>query len=118
MSSNSIEEITRKLSEFEDATISPNKLKYALGDYLHNPQSVTKGRFFKRFGFDQASLRQAVIELFKQSEVTNVRFTEYGVQFSKYAEVVTPTGETVRIGTGWILEPDSQQPRLTTITPA
>ncbi len=118
MNSNSIEETTRKLSEFEDATISPNKLKYALGHYLHNPQSVTKGQFFKRFGFDESSLKQTVIEIFKQSEVKNIRMTEYGVQFSKYAEVATPTGEIIRIGTGWILEPGSQQPRVTTITPA
>jgi hypothetical protein len=110
-------EIAEKLNKFREAIISQSKLKYALGYYPNNPKSVAKGRLFRRFGFNEISLEKAVRSIFGNSKAINIRITEYGIQFSKYGEVETPTGEILRIGTGWILEPDAQFPRLTTITP-
>ena len=92
-------------------------------DYLlseAHPQGRSKAAFFRRVGFrseESGALRTALLQLATTTDMTEVVF-EFGRKYAGIREVVAPSGEMLRVVTGWVLRNDAPPPMLVTAYPA
>lgn len=91
--------------------------------YLLNPDhpyGEAKARFFARLGFGRQQadqLRGQLLLLAVTTEMTETVF-EYGRKYVGIGEIVTPSGERVRLLTVWLLSHGGPPPTFVTAYPA
>jgi len=69
-------------------------------------------------GYNQSNadhLIQQIQSKLPTSEAVLGKLDKYGQRFTIDIPITGPNGKTTIVRTGWILEPDSQVPRMTTI---
>lgn len=112
------------LPNYLNAEIPADKLvKYAL-DSTHvardpsGSRGKDKARVFKSvLGFDQSnweSLMESIKAELPYHEAVFKEEDEHGKRYAVILPVSGPTGVTADVLTGWIIEPGSDHPRLTT----
>jgi hypothetical protein len=108
-----------QLPNLENAYIPPAKLVNYLLSPTH-PVGGPKARFFRSTGFDEstaASLEQALIDIARSEEVTEVEQTRHGTKYAVEGDIRTPAKGVRRVRTVWIIEAGQQRPRLVTAYP-
>lgn len=112
------------LPNYLNAEIPADKLvKYAL-DPTHAPSDLSgsrgrdKARVFKSvLGFDQSNwelLMERIKAELPYHEAVFKEEDEHGKRYAVILPLTGPTGVTADVLTGWIVEPGSDHPRLTT----
>ncbi|MGP1677773.1 MAG: DUF6883 domain-containing protein [Burkholderiales bacterium] len=79
-----------------------------------------KAAFFLGFGFELekwATLADALTTLAQSNPVVAAVDSPYGTRYSVDGELQTPSGRHPKVRTVWILERDSDEPRLITAHP-
>lgn len=92
-------------------------------DYALNPNNLSGGAnkarvFESALGYNQSNadhLIQQIQSKLPTSEAVLAKLDKYGQRFTIDIPITGPNGKTTIVRTGWILEPDSQVPRMTTI---
>ena len=105
------------LPSYQEAVIRPEKLR----EYSLNPTSTVgrhKARKFRSvLGFDQSNwelLSQSILSELPYHEAIFRQEDEHGKRYTVILPITGPNGVTAEVLTGWILEPGSDRPRLTT----
>ncbi|BFG78656.1 hypothetical protein PTKU46_66890 [Paraburkholderia terrae] len=102
----------------ENAVIDPRKITNYVLDSEH-PVGGNKARVFdSALGFNQSNADGLISQI--QEGVTKYPATpgkadQYGQRFTVDIPVTGPNGNTVPVRTGWIYDPGSSTPRLTTV---
>jgi hypothetical protein len=108
-----------KLPSRETAYVPPPKLVNYLLSPSH-PVGGPKARFFRSAGFDEtnvASLEQALIDIARSEDVTEVEQTGHGTKYAVEGDIQTPSGGVRRIRTVWIIDAGQTRPRFVTAYP-
>ena len=108
-----------KLPNRETAYIPPPKLVNYLLSPSH-PVGGSKARFFRSAGFDEtnaASLEQALIDIARSEDVTEVEHTRHGMKYTVEGDLQTPAKGVRRIRTIWIIDVGQERPRFVTAYP-
>ncbi|MEA2085294.1 MAG: hypothetical protein U9O82_13860 [Thermodesulfobacteriota bacterium] len=108
------------LPNCEQAHIPELKLTNYLLSETH-AVGKAKAKFFRSLGYTEANAHQlanALLMIAKSEEVSQKITTIYGTKYIVEGEVVTPSGNTSRIRTVWVVEPHDQRPRFVTAYPA
>lgn len=91
------------------------------GYLLSHSNGRGKAAFFLGFGFDLekwTALAHALTQLAQTNPVAAKVDSPYGTRYSVDGELQTPSGRRPYVRTVWILERDSDEPRLITAHPA
>jgi hypothetical protein len=91
-----------------------------VGYLLSHSSGQGKAAFFLGFGFQPEkwmALAEALTKLARTNPVAAKVDSTYGTRYSVDGELQTPGGRRPRVRTVWILEPDSDEPRLITAHP-
>jgi hypothetical protein len=117
MANSSRGEHQNALPNYQEAVIKPDKLK----KYSLDPTSDVgkhKARVFKSvLGFDQSNwelLSQSILNELPYYEAVFKEEDEHGKRYTVILAITGPNGVTADVLTGWIIEPDTNYPRLTT----
>jgi len=108
-----------KLPHGELAYIPLSKLTEYLLSETH-AIGRAKAAFFYKVGFTRERVeefRVALLGVAQSGKVTEVVETPYGVKYIVDGELLTPTGERVKIRTVWVVEKGEVRPRLVTAYP-
>jgi len=103
-----------------EAVVGANKIK----DYLLNDtheQGKSKAAFFKRFGFDENSptiFEEALKTHAVEREIVNNNDSPFGTKYKLECDIETPDERNPCIVSVWIIENDTNEPRLITAYPA
>jgi hypothetical protein len=87
---------------------------------LSHSNGQGKAAFFLGFGFQPekwTALAEALSTLAQSNPVVVAVDSPYGTRYSVDGELQTPSGRRPRVRTVWILERDSEEPRLITAHP-
>ncbi len=98
------------------AFVEPEKITDYLLNHAHR-YGASKARFFAGFGFDAATLAQALLEHGRRHEVANVRQTPFGPRYEVEGELPAPDGRAPRVRTVWQVDAGEIAPRLITAYP-
>ncbi len=105
------------LPNYQEAVIKPEKLKR----YSLDPTSDAgrhKARVFKSvLGFDQSNrelLSQIILNELPYHEAVFKGEDEHGKRYTVTMPITGPNGMTADVLTGWIIDPGTDFPRLTT----
>ncbi len=85
-----------------------------------HPDGASKARFFSRFGFrlsEWGVLAQALKEHAQTNTISNVVETGYGRRYSVDGSIRSPDRRNPNVRTVWIVENESDRPRLITAYP-
>ena len=85
-----------------------------------HPDGAPKARFFERFGFHRSQwdvLAATLREHGQVNQVTRTVETDYGVRYIVDGELRAPDGRRPTIRTVWIVEAETEWPRLITAHP-
>jgi hypothetical protein len=91
-----------------------------IGYLLSHSNGQGKAAFFLGLGFQPENwitLADALTMLARTNPVAAEVDSSYGTRYSVDGELQTPSGRRPRVRTVWILEPDSDEPRLITAHP-
>lgn len=91
-----------------------------VGYLLSHASGQGKAAFFLGFGFlpeNWITLAEALTKLAQSNPVVAEVDSPYGTRYSVDGELQTPSGRYPRVRTVWILERDSDEPRLITAHP-
>jgi len=105
------------LPNYQEAMIKPDKLK----KYSLDPTSEVgkhKARVFKSaLGFDQSNwelLSLNILDKLPYHEAVLKEEDKHGKRYNVIMPITGPNGMTADVLTGWIIEPGTDHPRLTT----
>jgi hypothetical protein len=107
------------LPNVEKVTVDPRKVT----EYALNPNNTSGGAnkarvFESALGYNQSNsnhLIQQIQNKLPDSKAVLGVADKYGQRFTVDIPVIGPSGKTAIVRTGWILEPGSDIPRMTTI---
>lgn len=107
----------KALANYKEAEIKPEKLKeYSLDPSANRGRH--KARVFKSvLGFDQSNwelLMESIKSELPYHEAVFKEEDEHGKRYTVILPLTGPSGATADVLTGWIVEPGSDHPRLTT----
>jgi hypothetical protein len=103
----------------ENAFIPSAKLYDYLLSETHSA-GQGKAKFFREFGFDEsntASLAAGLLAIAQAEQVAQSTPSPHGVKYVIDGLLLTPSGETVRVRTIWIIEIGEDAPRFVTAYP-
>ena len=105
-----------KLPNFEQAEIAEAKILVYLLNEAHQ-SNKGKAAFFLGFGFTLAAWH-ALADAFRQqaaeNDITTTLATEHGIKYVIEGTIKTPDGRTPNIRTVWVVETNSNIPKLVT----
>ena len=93
-------------------------------DYLMNPahpDGMAKARFFTSKGYRGDNWEKLADDFRRhglQNDVAGVVESPYGTRYAIDGQLKTPSGESIRLTTVWIIEKGTVVPRLVTAYPA
>jgi len=105
-----------KLPFGERAYVAPSKEADYLLSQTH-PVGRWKAKVFRSAGFDETNLselEEALLSMARSDDVTSAEQTAHGTKYVVEGEIATPSGRTLSVRTVWIVESDSETPRLAT----
>lgn len=108
-----------KLPYHEKAVVAEAKIVAYLLSETHEA-GKSKAAFFLRFGFSMSEweiMREALLKHASTHEVASILDTTSGKHYAVEGELDTPDGRSPLIRTIWMLEHDSDKPRLITAYP-
>lgn len=108
-----------RLPNAEKALIERRKLTEYLLSETH-PAGRFKAQFFKKLGFDQASVEQFeewLRAIALNEPVTEIVSSPYGVKYIVDGQVTTPSAEQMTIRKVWLIEHGDERPRFVTAYP-
>jgi len=113
------EEKERLLPGYEDAYIPPEKLiRYALNKEHKGGGKDKAIAFEQALGYNINNYEQLIedvlVNLLKYPAVYKGN-TKYGKRYEVEMELTGPNGKTAMVITGWLIEKETEKPRLTTI---
>lgn len=109
-----------KLPSRENAYIPPLKLKGYLLSETH-PIGKEKAKLFRSAGFNEgtaALLKEGLLAIARSGRVTDVIESPHGVKYIIEGEIKTPTGDSIKLKTIWIVDIGQERPRFVTAYPA
>ena len=92
-------------------------------DYLLNsthPEGMAKARFFVQRGYRYDDWEKLAADLRQhglRNEVARVVESPFGTRYSVHGPLITPSGDSIRLITVWIIEKGTEVPRLVTAYP-
>ena len=109
---------SNKLPNVDKVTVDTNKIKnYALDP--NHPVGRNKAKVFEStLGYNQSNADQLVNQIQTKLSSSEAVFgvkDQFGQRFTVDMPITGPNGNTATVRTGWILEPGSDIPRMTTI---
>ena len=107
-----------KLPNADAAFIPSDKIMGYLLSSSH-PVGGPKARFFRAHGFDEMNtekLETGLLAIARSADVEVVQ-SSHGTKCVADGDLLTPSGERVRVRTVWIVEPADPRPRLVTAYP-
>ena len=108
------------LPNCEQAYIPEPKLTKYLVSETH-AVGKAKAKYFGSLGYTEANAHQlanALLMIAKFEGISHEVASRYGTKYIIEGEVVTPSGNTARIRTVWVVEPHDERPRFVTAYPA
>jgi hypothetical protein len=108
-----------KLPHREGAYVTLPKLR----DYLLSETHLVgmgKAKFFRSLGFGETNtskLEQGLISIAHSEDVKGVVSSTYGTKYIIDGLLQTPTGESARVRTVWIIDIGQEYPRFVTAYP-
>ena len=105
-----------KLPFRERAYVGPEKVADYLLSQTH-PVGGWKAKVFCAAGFDETNvseLQDALLSIARSDDVTSAQQTAHGTKYVVEGEIATPSGRPLSVRTVWIVESDSETPRLVT----
>jgi hypothetical protein len=108
-----------KLPNLEQALVLQAKITEYLLSVTHE-DGKNKAEFFMQFGFTVESweaLAEALTDHAAKHEVAKVMDTPYGTNYVIEGELETPVGRTPLIRAVWVIDFESEIPRLVTAYP-
>jgi hypothetical protein len=111
--------IHMKLPQVEKALIDELKVTGYLLNATHE-QGGSKAAFFLQFGFTIAEwtqLADVLIEQAKSHDVVCINQTEHGTKYIIEGDIRAPDGRPLHIRAVWIIDYDTDSPRLVTAYP-
>ena len=109
-----------KLPNAENAYVAPEKLSDYLLSEAHD-EGGPKSKFFRGVGFAEAmadSLSQSLKAIASGFEVLSETPTEHGMKYVVDGSLLSPTGQTVRVRTVWMVRTEEDFPRFVTAYPS
>jgi hypothetical protein len=109
-----------KIPNNTEAIVDANKITDYLLSETHE-QGKSKAAFFKRFGFDSSSstiFEEALKTHAVDREIVKENDSPYGKKYQLECDIDTPDERNPCIVSVWIVENDSDEPRLITAYPA
>ena len=101
------------------AIVAPAKLtEYLLSDT--HPVGRSKAHVFRSVGFTMSNadqLERGLLLLARSEEVVSSDSGSHGMKYVVDGQLTTPSGNTLRLRTVWIIEPGVDVPRLVTAYP-
>lgn len=107
------------LPNLEAAHVDQRKVTHYLLAFEH-PEGSDKATFFSRFGFSITEwkiLADALINHAKQNAVIETSESEYGIKYVIHGSLWCPDGRSPDVCSVWIMDRDSESPRLVTAYP-
>jgi len=95
-----------------------------LHEYLlseSHPDGASKAKLLRRLGFDDRNadhLAEQLLAIARTGAVDEVEPRAHGMLYAIHGTVVGPLGTSVTFRTVWIIQSESDQPRLVTAYPA
>ncbi|MCL2831518.1 MAG: hypothetical protein FWD77_12410, partial [Betaproteobacteria bacterium] len=113
------EGVGSKLPNVEKVVVDSRKII----DYALNPNNLSGGAdkakvFDSALGYNQSNAGQLIEQIqtkLPSSEAIIGKLDQYGQRFTVDIPITGPNGNTAIVRTGWILEPGSNVPRMTTL---
>lgn len=109
-----------KMPNNELSIVTDSKITdYLLSDT--HEQGKSKADFFKRFDFDLSDIeifREALIQHSNEREIEQIKNSGFGNKCELKCEIKTPDERNPCIVTVWIIENNSESPKLVTAYPA
>ena len=107
------------LPNVEKVTVDTRKVT----EYALNPKNTSGGAnkarvFESALGYNQSNSNQLMQQIQSKLPTSNAILgtaDKYGQRFTVDIPITGPNGKTAIVRTGWILEPDSDVPRMTTV---
>lgn len=108
-----------KLPNLDKAVVEKKKVTdYLLA--LDHPEGSSKAEFFTRFGFgiaDWQVLAQALLEHAQSNEVASIAPSAFGAKYRVDGPLLCPDGRSPSVRAVWIVDANSDVPRLVTAHP-
>jgi len=108
-----------KLPYRSHASIPNEKLtRYILSE--NHVVGKFKAKFFRDLGFDESNIslfKQALKTVARTEQVKEDQSSEYGIKYLIEGKIETPSGETIKVRTVWIIEKGQKIPRFVTVYP-
>lgn len=104
----------------ERAFVPEAKLREYLLSESH-PDGASKARLLRRIGFDDSNaelLAKQLLDIARMGQVDEIEPRAYGMLYVIHGTVVGPSGERATLRTVWIIQSESDRPRLVTAYPA
>lgn len=79
-----------------------------------------KAKYFRNIGFNETNIHlfeKALRQIAKSEEVKDEIISEYGTKYIVDGKIHSPTKQTVRVTTVWIIEKGQNRPRFVTVYP-
>ena len=108
-----------RLPNWEGAFVAIEKLDFYLLSESH-PIGRSKARLLRNLGYataGQGVLRQDLISIARDQNVSEVVTSEYGSKFVIDGVLHTPSGVDLAVRTIWIIETGEDRPRFVTAYP-
>ena len=86
-----------------------------------HPDGASKARLLRRIGFDDSNadqLAEQLLSIAQTGPVDEIEPRTYGVMYVIHGTVVGPPGDSAILRTVWIIQAESDRPRLVTAYPA
>ena len=100
----------------ENADVPDLKLtSYLLSDT--HPVGWPKAQLLRSSGyneFDADALKEGLLTIARNAPVTDVISTRYGAKYVVDGYLLSPSGEALKMRTGWIIQTGYDRPRLVT----
>jgi hypothetical protein len=108
-----------KLPNRNKVVISQEKLMDYLLSETHSVGKF-KAKFFRTVGFNESNaaiLKENIREIARNSEVKQKTVSKYGTKYILDGEIKTPTDDTIKLRTIWIIELNYTVARFVTAYP-
>lgn len=108
-----------RIPNAEEAQVDSEKLKRYLLSETH-PLGRSKAKFFRGLGFDGANitvLAERLIAIAKTEDIAESTPSLYGMKYVIESFMVTPSGNSTKLRTVWIVENGHDFPRFVTAYP-
>ena len=98
--------------------------EYKIRNYLlsrSHPDGASKAEFFERFGFKISAwhaMAKALCNHGRNNNVVKTVVSAYGVRYIVEGHLDTPSGRRPVVRSVWIVEKETEEPRLITAYPA